>query len=228
MRRGQGGPARAGHRGRPHRSGPWGTCDARAPAPEARGRAPACQRCIARLGRPAPSPPHRASEHQAVVGRCRAAGRLAAQGVETELEAGVVRHRRGEPLADAPVARPAIGKAEADVGRAAEAPAGDWQSVARLGLEPPASRRTRRPVRPPAGVEPPTAGRLRSTGCRGSARARMRALGRPRRGQAARWRSCPTLLATRVQDLTLSLSRKLLRAWPNQMLRPGFASPVSC
>ena len=86
---------------------------------------------------PVSSPPHPASQHEAVVGRCRPAGRLAAQGVETELEARVVRHRRGKPPADAPVARPAVRHPEADVGRAREASARERQAVARFRLEAP-------------------------------------------------------------------------------------------
>ena len=77
------------------------------------------------------SPARRAGEHHPVLGRT-VIRRHAPHGVEIDLEARVVARRRVEPLADAPVARPAVRHREAQVGRAVHPPAEQRQPVARL------------------------------------------------------------------------------------------------
>ena len=123
----------------PPRSGCWSRCRRR------RGARGSARRSL---------PAHRAAEHHPVLGLGAVRG-LAARGVEVDLEAGVAGHRRGQPPADAPVPRAAVGEPEPRVRRAREAPAEEREPVAglrgeaprRLELRP--GRELARALRPP-------------------------------------------------------------------------------
>ena len=82
---------------------------------------------------PASSHQRTAPQHHAVLGWFVPVGGLAARRIEIDLEAGVARHRRGQPPAEAAIPRAAVREPEAEVRRAGEATAREREAATTTG-----------------------------------------------------------------------------------------------